>query len=317
MEIDETIISAANRWGLQIKSIIKNMEIAGSPERSELRFVVQDINEDLFIIESLFDKDIDHKLKIIYTLEFLAGKGMKEIQPYICNSKREYILHHDDRFWQLIPFIDGVSLNRPKYVYDKWRGKVIADFLIQLRTKSVGVPNFSASNFFSIKNYIYKLSNQIKEYEPVLAEEIQPIIEFLEKKFMGIHDNFPKAFCHGDYHSLNIIWSSDNINAVIDWEFLGYKPEIYDVANMIGCVGVEDPESLICDLVKDFIFYLKKAQIISDMSWEFLLEFVIALRFAWLSEWLRHEDREMIELETTYMRLLKNNFGDLQDAWEI
>jgi homoserine kinase type II len=45
-----------------------------------------------------------------------------------------------------------------------------------------------------------------------------------------------------------------------------------------------------------------------------LIEFVIAIRFAWLSEWLRHEDREMIALETDYMNLLADNADVLKKA---
>ncbi len=317
MGLDETIINAANLWNLNIKTIVKDKEIAGSPERCEFGFVVQDSNNDLFVIESLLHEEVGHKRNIISTLNFFSEQRVKEIQPYLSDVRGEYILHHENRFWQLIPFIDGVSLDRPNYVFDKWRGKVLADFLIQLRAKSAGVPNFSTFHSFSIKKYIYTLLVQIKKYEAALFTEIQPIVEFLEKRFMEVHDKFPKAFCHGDYHSLNIIWSSDGINAVIDWEFLGYKPEIYDAANMIGCIGVEAPESLTHDFVGDFIFYLKHAQIMSGMSWEYILEFVIALRFAWLSEWLRHKDREMIKLETTYMKLLKHNSGDFQDAWRV
>ena len=317
MRLDETIISAASLWNLDIKTIVKDKEIAGSPERCEFRFVVQDRDDRLYVIESLLHEEVSHKRNIINTLNFLLEQGMKEIQPYLSNTKGEFILHHEDRFWQVIPYVDGITLDRPSYVFDKWRGKVLADFLVQLKAKSNRVPNFSTTRGFSIKKYIYTLLGQIKEYESALFMEIQPVVEFLEKYFMGIHDKFQKAFCHGDYHSLNIIWSPDGINAVIDWEFLGYKPEIYDAANMIGCIGVEAPESLIHDFVGDFIFYLKKAEIMSPMSWEYILEFVIALRFAWLSEWLRHNDREMIKLETTYMKLLTNNSGDLQDAWRV
>lgn len=317
MGLDETIIRAASLWNLDTKTIVKDKDIAGSPERCEFRFVVQDRDDRLYVIESLLQEEVSHKQNIINTLNFLSERGVKEIQPYLSNTKGESILHHEDRFWQVIPYVEGITLDRPSYVFEKWRGKVLADFLVQLRAKSNGVPNFSTARSFSIKKYIYSLLGRIKEYEPHLFMEIQPIVEFLDKNFMGIHDTFPTAFCHGDYHSLNIIWSPDGINAVIDWEFLGYKPEIYDVANMIGCIGVEAPESLIHDFVGDFIFYLKHAEIMSPVSWKYILEFVIALRFAWLSEWLRHNDREMIELETAYMNLLVNNSGDLTEAWTV
>jgi homoserine kinase type II len=45
------------------------------------------------------------------------------------------------------------------------------------------------------------------------------------------------------------------------------------------------------------------------------VEFIVALRFAWLSEWLRRKDSEMIGLELDYMRLLIDNKNSLQKAW--
>ena len=134
---------------------------------------------------------------------------------------------------------------------------------------------------------------------------------------MGVHDTLPQGFCHGDYHPLNVIWSTNGINAVIDWEFCGYKPEIYDVANLIGCIGMEDPESLFGDFIAELIQRLRQAKLFSDLSWRYLLEFIVALRFAWLSEWLRKFDKDMIELEQVYMRLLIENKEKLMHSWGL
>jgi homoserine kinase type II len=84
---------------------------------------------------------------------------------------------------------------------------------------------------------------------------------------------------------------------------------------LIGCIGVEYPQSLTGELVKSFIADIKAAGIISKTSWKYLVEFIAALRFAWLSEWLRQKDTEMIALELDYMRLLIKNKNDLQKAW--
>ncbi len=317
MEIFNSVVKAAGLWDLQVKKIRRDIEIAGSPERCEIRIVIQDNNDRLYIIESIFDEDIDHKLRIIHSLEHLFQQGLREIKPYICNSKKEYIISCDDRFWQLAPFVDGVSLTRPGYVFDQWRGKVLADFLIKLRAKSSNVPYSDNASPFSIKKYIYELVDQIKLYNPELTGQIKPVVDFLEIRFMDAHDKLPNAFCHGDYHSLNIIWSKDNINTVIDWEFLGHKPEIYDAANLMGCIGIEDPESLSGNLIKDFSKNLKKAEIFSGLSWEYLFELIVAIRFAWLSEWLRYKDKEMLKLEPIYMKLLINNYVYLKECWGI
>jgi homoserine kinase type II len=162
---------------------------------------------------------------------------------------------------------------------------------------------------------VYKLIRDVNLYNKTIVRDIKNVACFLEKDFMPAYEKLPVAFCHGDYHPMNIIWSADDIKCVIDWEFSGCKSEIYDAANLIGCVGVEDPQSLTGDLVNSFIADMKRAKIISNISWRYLVEFIVALRFAWLSEWLRLRDTEMIRLELDYMRLLIENKNILQKAW--
>ena len=68
-------------------------------------------------------------------------------------------------------------------------------------------------------------------------------------------------------------------------------------------------------MVRSFIGKMKKTGTISKMSWKYLPEFIVALRFAWLAEWLRRKDRNMIRLERDYMKLLMDNKTVLQKAW--
>lgn len=74
--------------------------------------------------------------------------------------------------------------------------------------------------------------------------------------------NLSYAFCHGDLHPLNVIWMHDKIHAVIDWEFAGFKPDIYDAANLVGCAGIENPEGLSMPMVTAFLQSIRKADMI-------------------------------------------------------
>ena len=111
---------------------------------------------------------------------------------------------------------------------------------------------------------------------------------------------------------LNIIWGQGSIQAVIDWEFCGTKPEIYDLANLLGCLGMEDPQSLYGPFVHRLIGRLRRSGIFADISWSALPDLMLAIRFAWLSEWLRKNDRPMIRLEADYMSLLMEHRQDLK-----
>ena len=304
-------------WDLKLKKVREDINIAGSPERCEFRIVIEDQDDRLFICEKISNAAYEHKMRIIKTLEFLARQNLRFIQPYIPNKNREYIARNNHGLWQFTRFVDGVPLKRPQYVFDRWRGNALAGFLIKLNKKSSGIDNVFPTQPFSIKKYIYELIDTISIHESELRISINPMVSFLEKSFMGVHDTLPQGFCHGDYHPLNVIWSTNGINAVIDWEFCGYKPEIYDVANLIGCIGMEDPESLVGDLIAELIQRLRQAKLFSDLSWRYLLEFIVALRFAWLSEWLRKSDKDMIKLEQVYMRLLIDNKEKLRHYWGL
>ncbi|MGD0279131.1 MAG: phosphotransferase [Smithella sp.] len=311
----ETLKAVAGLWQVRLKKLHYNISVQGSPERSVFRVVLEDRNGSFFVLEQVSPKSLELKRQIATTVDFLSKKNLAHIQSYLANEKGEHVIKYKNNFWQMIPFVHGVSLDRQKYMYEKWRGRALADFLIELSRKSQNLPFSDYRKIFSLKDYIYKLICEINHYNKNIKDEIKEIAGFLEKDFMPAYEKMPVAFCHGDYHPMNVIWSSDDIQCIIDWEFSGYKREIYDTANLIGCVGVEDPQSLTGELVKCFISDLKTAQIISKTSWKYLVEFVVALRFAWLSEWLRRKDTEMIGLELDYMRLLIENKKSLQKAW--
>jgi homoserine kinase type II len=310
----KTLKAIADLWHVRLKKLRRDISIQGSPERSVFRIVIEDENAKLFVLEQVPSKSRDLKRKIAGTIDFLSEKNLARIQTYLADEKGKHVIKYKNGFWQMIPFVPGVTLDREKYMYEKWRGTALANFLIELRQKSLDLPFYDSRKVFSLKDYVYKLIREINLYNEDIKDEIKHVDAFLKKNFMPAYEKLPVAFCHGDYHPMNIIWSADDIKCVIDWEFSGYKSEIYDAANLIGCVGVEDPQSLTGDLVKSFIADMKRAKIISNISWRYLVEFIIALRFAWLSEWLRRRDSEMIRLELDYMRLLIENKSSLQKA---
>jgi homoserine kinase type II len=311
----EILKAVASLWQVQFKKLHHNIAVQGSPERSVFRVVLEDKDGGFFVLEQIPAKSFEHKKRIAETLDFLDNKNLAHIQPYLPGEKGEYIIKYKNNFWQMVPFIQGVPLNRQKYMYEQWRGPALAAFLIELKRESKKLPFSDSRNVFSLKDYIYKLIREINLYNKDIKNEIKNIAGFLEKDFMSAYEKMPIAFCHGDYHPMNIIWSAHDIKCVIDWEFCGFKREIYDAANLIGCVGVENPQSLTGELVKSFIADMKRANIISKTSWNYLVEFIVALRFAWLSEWLRRKDTEMISLELDYMRVLIGNKNILQKAW--
>jgi homoserine kinase type II len=311
----EAAIRAAGAWGLDAVNVRGDLAICGSPQRSEFRCVVECADGKLVVLEIIRGQDRKQKQAIIDRLDFLAHQGLSGVHPYIRTSDARRIIQIEGRFWQASPYVPGMPLDRPGYAFDGWRGEAMADFLVNLRKASRNLPDGLSTPPFSILGYIDTLIGQIKLREPGLVEKLAPITAFLQKRLAHVHGLLPVVFCHGDYHPLNMIWSETDIQGVIDWEFSGIKPENYDTAILIGCMGMETPGALTGPLVMEFIRNLKAAQVLSGTSWQVLVEMIIAIRFGWLSEWLRNRDTEMIELETVYMHLLMDHSHDLIKQW--
>jgi len=307
----------ASLWGVSFGRARYDIFLQGSPERAEFRVAFEDEAEGLFVLEQIPIKNLTLKRRIAETLIFLSKQGLAHIQPYCSSIKGEYVTKHKSDFWQMMPFVPGVALDRNSYMHESWRGPLLARFLIALAERSKDMPFSGPQRNFSLKNYVYRLVGHLKGQDLSVQKKITDVMDFLEKDFMGLYNRIPVAFCHGDYHPMNIIWSEKDMRCVIDWEFSGYKSEIYDVANLIGCIGIEDPQCLTGSLVEDLIFDIKNSRVFSDMGLSFLIEHIVALRFAWLSEWLRRRDAEMVLLETDYMALLIKNKDILRSQWRL
>jgi homoserine kinase type II len=304
-------------WSISLERLRPDIDIAGSPERTIFRTVLEDRAKKLWLLEKIPYQLREAKREIILLLEHLKRKRFAYALTYHSNSDGEYHAEDKDGLWQLIPFINGTDLDRPGYVFDGWRGPCIADCLVSFRKTTQEFPVPDGRYFFSITDYITDMIGRIARYNPELEPPITPIVAYLKQYFFKQHETLPIALCHGDYHPLNIIWNPDGIAALIDWEFFGLKPEAYDVANMVGCLGMEDPESLYGEMVLSFLDELKTAAFLSAASWQTLLDLTLAIRFAWLSEWLRKCDTEMVALELTYMYLLMDNRDKIKALWAI
>ena len=268
------------------------------------------------LLENIPTETIGQKRRIQRTLSLLKRRGINGITPYHPLPQGGGILTHRGSFWQLSDFISSVTLKRPDYAYEGWRGRAMAEFLIELRTEGGEIPVFDRCQPFQLQRFLIDLFRRLERFEADLYLRLKPERVFLERHFFATAESMPIGFCHGDFHPMNILWGEHRINAVIDWEFCGYKSEIYDMALMIGCAGMEEPSSLTQDMVCEFLRCLRSSSRFSSYNWEILFPFVLAVRWAWLSEWLRGGDREMIELEAVYMRMLFENRSRLTEAWK-
>lgn len=304
------------RWGVRPVRPRPDLDIAGSPERSLSRAAIEDAEGRSFILESLDPAMIDRKRDIARILAALHPI-FPEARPYLPLPDGDFFVRAEGRFWQTAPYIEGLALPRPEYAGEGWRGPLLADLLVRLRAAARKLPETSALPVFSTSAFVRDLERKIRAREPALHARILPAFAHLEDAFLPGEAELPLLFAHGDFNPLNMIWSVEGVKALIDWEFCGLKPEAYDAAVLVGCLGMEHPQHLVGDLVIALIGRLRRVGVYAERSWILFFDLVLALRFAWLSDWLRRGDFEMIDLEATYIGLILENRGVFLRNWGL
>ncbi|MDT8379316.1 MAG: phosphotransferase [Desulfotignum sp.] len=305
-----------NQWQINIHCVRTDIEIQGSPERSLSRVVIEDSQGRLFLVEQFDQKKWALRDRVARGVDFLFSRGLTQVLPYRKSVRGEFLPFFKGDCFQVSAFLDGTPLKRPDYLSSSAMGKNTARFLGRMAQSAAGMEPHISFPRFSIKNYIHDLFRTMKIHDRPVHDRFLPVLDFLESEFMPAHDRLPLSFCHGDLHPLNILWDKDEIQAVIDWEFAGVKPDLYDAANFVGCAGIENPNGLVMDMVMTFLSELHQTDVISDTGWRVFPEYVLALRFAWLSEWLRKKDQEMIDLEQAFMNILVDHMAEIKEAFD-
>ena len=302
------------QWDLQFGRTRPDIALVGSPDRSQARMAVEDTDGDMYVLERVFPAKLAARREQAKMLWELDALGLPVI-PWLNTTSDDFFAYgRDSAAWQLQDYVQGIPLQRPAYAGDAWRGECLASFLTALRLPDT-VAFLPVTDPFDLPLYAKNLVKSYQRNRPELAKDLAPICKELEG-FWKFYREIPRAFCHGDYHPLNIIWDKNAINGVIDWEFMGTKAECYDAANIIGCVGMDDPAQLTGPLVMSMLSFLKGHRVWASASWEMLPEFVATLRFAWLREWVIHEPLDTICQELDLIWLILDNRDLLRKRWQ-
>lgn len=299
--------------GLQGARLRRDISIPGSPERCVARAVAEDQAGILWVLERLFPGQAERRDPIAKTMALLSAKGLRTVPAFRPCRAGGYSLRHGGWDWQVGPYVAGDRLPQPGYVHDAQRGRSLGLFLGGLHRLGPDVCcGLNAS--FSLSGYMDGLLTIIAERRPGLLVALRPIRGSLQE-LDEAWDELPRSLAHGDFHPLNVIWRGQEVRSVIDWEFCGLRPELYDAANLLGCTGSEDPKALGCGLARAFLDELRHNGVLTPANGRWLFPLFLGLRFAWLSEWLRRGDESMLEMEMAYMRLALASRSELERVW--
>ncbi len=309
-----TVVRVGRLWRLRFTELCPDLLPAGSPERSLARAVAATEDGRRYVVERLAPEMALRKMRIAALLEAFAQEGLEAVNPYLAAGNGHHVLPLGSDYWQISPYLEGVPLPRPGWVWEAWRGAALARFLLQLRQVAARL-RLPGDSGFSLHGFCRTLQARLRGQRPTLASALDPIEERLLGEWLPPEGMLATGFGHGDPHPLNVIWGeSDTIRAVIDWEFAGIKPAAYDAALIIGCVGIEEPRALAGPLVRTLLGDLRAGGHPAGTE-PALWALVLAIRFAWLADWLRRSDEQMVALETDYIRLLVEKRTELSMAW--
>jgi homoserine kinase type II len=300
-------------WGFSDVKPRPDIHIPGSPERCLWRRVFEH-HKQLYVLERLNPEEAKRSERLAQILHILKQSGLDKAVDYLPTQSGEFVPVIQDNAWRISRFSQGGPPPRPEYLHDASMGTSAASFLCTMAEAAKSVPDELRRKPFDLPEYVVYMYNMTMDRHPEIAGRLQVFRGDMEA-FFEHWESLPTALQHGDFHPVNILWDEHRIEGVIDWEFLGVKTKLYDAANLLGCVGIEDPAMLHGGFAMAFLEGVLSQGLITVDELHDLHSLIPALRFGWLSEWLRKKDKEMVEIELDYLDLLHNEREDNLARW--
>jgi homoserine kinase type II len=290
-------------WDVPFARLRPDLAIAGSPERCIVRRVVEDGSGCLWLLERLAPDKAARREAIALLVDGLAASGLWGLAPYRQAKDGGFVVMDWGGVWQLSAFVPGRALERPGYLDNADLGDALGSWLAALRTsgRKTAVP--PGLRELDLPAFVRDLLAALALRDPDVHGQAQRLMPALSG-FFEAWGELPRKLAHGDVHPLNVVWGESGVAAVIDWEFAGMMPSVYDLANCLGCLGIEGAGGFTGPFCRALLRRAATEGLLPDSHAAWLPEAILASRFGWLSEWLRRDDGEMIRTELAYMNWL-------------
>ncbi len=290
-------------FGLVFHRDRPDLPIPGSPERCLSRRVVEDSTGSLYLLESLAASQLAHRQTVAASTDALARAGLAAVAAHLPCRDGGFVAAQGQLYIQLSRFVPGVPLPRPDYTQRPEPGQALGRFVADLRDCAATADLPKPLPERHLARYAATLMRTLAAAEPVVFARLAPLATVMGG-FFDAEPSLPRALCHGDLHPENAIWDGFDLVAAIDWEFVGMAHELYDVAGALGCMGIEDPRTFAAGAGAAMVRALRDRGVLHQDNLHWLRPAIMAGRLGWLAEWLRKNDREMVEMELDYLELL-------------
>jgi hypothetical protein len=324
-----TALDLLPHFGLEPGRLAPEHPLPGSPERAIERFGVEDAAGRAWMLERIPPAQAPRREELGGLLAGLARHPALAalIPAYRPVSSLEaaadaprYVLRSDEAplagCWQISPFVTGTRLLRPEYLDHDWRGQAVARAILALHRAGAELPRLPEPPQPCLAVFRDALFAAVARHAPELLPRLAPAQAALAELAQA-QEAVPRALAHGDLHPLNIIWGAEPARpllGLIDWEFAGTRPRLYDAANCIGCAGFEHPSGLARGFVMGLVRELRDGGL-PGPELGLLPLFVLVTRLGWLSEWLRKQDADMLGMELDYLDILLGEEENLAALW--
>lgn len=304
------------RFGLRPGWPAPEHALPGSPERCLERRALADATGGLWLLERLAPAQCARREELALLLEGLARDPV--LAPVLPLWRRAdsggFVLRVGaDEYggglaghWQLSPLVVHAPLPRPGYLDQAWRGRAVAGLILGVQRAGAGLAELCPAPQADLPAYRDGLFAAIKGHAPGLLPRLAPLRAALTE-LPALLAAQPKALAHGDLHPLNVLWGPDAaepLRALIDWEFAGGRPALYDAANCLGCAGFEHPSGLGRGFALGLVAGLFGPGGLPPALLPLLPGMVLASRLGWLSEWLRKGETDLLHMELDYLDVL-------------
>jgi aminoglycoside phosphotransferase (APT) family kinase protein len=212
-----------------------------------------DTEQGPFALKEVLDIDAATARKNLAILSSLAASGLPVPAP-ARTTTGDLVAEIGDRAFYLLSWIEGTRIPGDALTMRQIEnlGTLLGRLHLRLNDAAVGLPAPEPAP--STPRTVAEAFEQIAHLKAIIAGQERPdpfdtlaAATFERRKeLLDAHHEFvpsnrlpdaPVGWVHGDFHSSNLLWNTDRVTGILDWDRLGAKPLGEEVVRQRSCTS--------------------------------------------------------------------------------